>query len=166
MAHLANYTCERCGGTGQQEAGMPCPLDWGYSDSAGTCDRCKGLGILGSVTVAQDVPLVEEIHLLAEDALCVVYRIYTSERYPEILTTSSSTIMMCPSGAARSRADLLKEKSVITFSDAQSIILQTARHGVIVVAFKQVVDLQEARPVWRCPQEGDRQGEQHNVADR
>ena len=70
MAHLANYTCERCGGTGQQEAGTPCPLGWGYSDRAGTCDRCKGLGILGNVTVAQDVPLVEEINWLAEDALC------------------------------------------------------------------------------------------------
>ena len=149
MAHLANYTCERCGGTGQQEAGMPCPLGWGYSDQAGTCDRCKGLGILGSVTVAQDVPLVEEINLLADDALCAVYLIYTSERYPEIVTTSSNTIMLRQRGALK--------VSVITFTDAKDFILQTARYGVRVVAFKQVVDLQEARPVWRCPQEGDKQ---------
>ena len=50
----------------------------------------KGERLPGNVTVAQDVPLVEEINLLADDALCAVYRIYTSERYPEIVTTSSN----------------------------------------------------------------------------
>ncbi len=149
MAHLANYTCERCGGTGQQEAGMPCPPGWGYSDQAGTCDRCKGLGILGSVTVAQDVPLVEEINLLAEGALCAAYRIHTAGKYPEIFATKNDDTLILRDSAGKLGS--------ITFTGAKGLIAETARYGVRVVAFKQVVDLQEARPVWRCPQEGDKQ---------
>lgn len=39
------YLCERCGGTGQQEAG--CWDGKSYSAPAGTCDDCKGSGKLG-----------------------------------------------------------------------------------------------------------------------
>lgn len=42
------YVCERCGGTGEQEDGMPCPPGWNFSDKAGICDRCKGEGKLGN----------------------------------------------------------------------------------------------------------------------
>jgi hypothetical protein len=146
MAHLAKYICERCGGTGQQEAGTPCPLGWGYSDRAGTCDRCKGLRILGNVTVAQDVPLVEEINWLAEDAFCAVYRIGTAEKYPEIFATKNDDTLILRDSAGK--------LSSITFACAKGLIAETARYGVRVVAFKQAIDLQEARPAWRCPQEG------------
>ncbi len=42
-----DYQCERCGGTGQQGAGL-----WtgnAYASKAGTCDFCAGTGRLGAV---------------------------------------------------------------------------------------------------------------------
>jgi predicted peroxiredoxin len=99
--------------------------------------------------VAQDVPLVEEINWLAEDAFCAAYRIGTAEKYPEIFATKNDDTLILRDSAGK--------LSSITFACAKGLIAETARYGVRVVAFKQVVDLQEARPVWRCPQEGDKQ---------
>lgn len=46
------YLCERCGGTGRQEAGC-----WSraaaYDAPAGVCDTCKGEGLLGPVRRSQ-----------------------------------------------------------------------------------------------------------------
>ncbi len=47
--HEKWWLCERCGGTGKQEAGL-----WtgtAYDSKAGQCDECKGLGYLGDVTL-------------------------------------------------------------------------------------------------------------------
>lgn len=42
---MKRFQCERCGGTGQQEAGL-----WtgtAYASVAGLCDACNGEGLLG-----------------------------------------------------------------------------------------------------------------------
>lgn len=41
------YLCERCGGTGHQEAG--CWDGKAYNAPAGVCDTCKGEGYLGKI---------------------------------------------------------------------------------------------------------------------
>ena len=40
------YLCERCGGTGHQEAG--CWSGKAYDSKAGTCESCDGAGYLGA----------------------------------------------------------------------------------------------------------------------
>jgi len=38
------WTCERCGGTGRQEAGVYNPATRRYDAPAGVCDACSGKG--------------------------------------------------------------------------------------------------------------------------
>jgi len=47
-----HYLCERCGGTGKQPAG--CWDGKAYGASAGRCDDCHGVGILGFMEVTHD----------------------------------------------------------------------------------------------------------------
>jgi len=56
---LRRYICERCGGTGQQEAGV---WDWKtktYTAPAGVCDMCHGEGLLGIMS-GQDQEEVDD----------------------------------------------------------------------------------------------------------
>lgn len=42
-----HYLCERCGGMGNQDAGLWNPESGKYDDTAGTCRACNGSGYLG-----------------------------------------------------------------------------------------------------------------------
>lgn len=43
------YICERCGGTGQQEAGCWDMRTRTYTSPAGVCESCNGEGLLGVI---------------------------------------------------------------------------------------------------------------------
>lgn len=46
------FLCERCGGTGTQEAGLWDSRTKRYDSKTGTCDLCKGTGRLGIIPEA------------------------------------------------------------------------------------------------------------------
>lgn len=66
------YLCERCGGTGRQEAG--CWDGKAYASPAGQCEICKGEGYLGLINQSWQNDLIKQEKLnpkmpLAEDDL-------------------------------------------------------------------------------------------------
>jgi len=50
-----HYLCERCGGTGRQEAGCYNMATKKYDSPAGTCETCYGSGYLGVIMSVNDV---------------------------------------------------------------------------------------------------------------
>ena len=55
MSDLHRYICERCGGSGQQVAGMWNTETGKYDAPAGVCDGCKGSGYLGVIEQPVDL---------------------------------------------------------------------------------------------------------------
>lgn len=46
------FICERCGGTGTQEAGLWQTSTKDWTSEAGTCERCDGEGLLGEMPIS------------------------------------------------------------------------------------------------------------------